>query len=132
MCSNAKIGKNTVTPGASILIYGRHFLEFKTWNPSLWNARVEKIDTSWRKLERVYLHLDAFYEGRGLFKGEYVLFVAGLYDKPTDSFMIVTRPAIELIRPYHHRMPVCLGNPEAFIWNNRIVEIDYSELKLAA
>lgn len=54
--------------------------------------------------------------------GEAMLYLAGLFmafEMPTGKeirFTILTTEANEAMRPYHHRMPICVGHAERDIW----------------
>lgn len=130
MCANAKIGQYTVSPGASMLVYGRSVNDYKKWGiGDIYNARVENLDSYWKGLERVITEISGFYEGGKLFTGPFK--IGCIYNPRYNGFAIITRPALEPVKFYHHRSPLCLEDPDSFL-NGTIREIDYSKIRIAA
>lgn len=107
-----------------------------TWGFSeqhwLYNARAESIDKyAWRapfETNRCVIPLESFHEGKKDFFGKDLpLYVAGMYGvlsgngtraKERFVFTMLTTPANPIVFPYHHRMPVLLGEQHLLDWCN--------------
>lgn len=137
MCSSAKIGRQTASPGSHMIINFLNGSDVKPWGiREYYNARVENINNFWRDYKFCYTQLSSFFEGNKEFqlknsKQFSKLFkVASLYNE--DGFVILTRPATKIVKPYHHRQPIILLMPDLFIEKGQIIEIDYANLVLTA
>lgn len=132
MCAIAKVGKNTVRPGDDLLIGYNGGTDYRRWGfEGLYNARMEGLTTFWKRYEKVYVYLDGFYEGGKLFelRTGLPMSIAGVSDG--SNVFIVTRNSVDLVKPFHGRMPVILSKPQEYVERNSIIEIDYDLLKIA-
>ena len=129
MCSNAKIGSQTVYPGTSMIVHTARGTDMYTWRREQANARIESMGKYWTKESNIYVPLEGFFERGQLFLVETMrLFhVAAL--ARNREFSIITRDAVDPVSSYHHRMPVILKDPELFAKTGVIKEIDYQLLK---
>ncbi|WP_298207432.1 SOS response-associated peptidase family protein [Ferrimicrobium sp.] len=100
--------------------------------PLLLNARSETLSErpTFRRLldlGRAIVPLSGFYEsgprGPTLFRARAastatapLLLATALFDASSDSFVIVTQPADEVVAPTHSRMPVLVGTAGAKQW----------------
>ncbi|WP_298335147.1 SOS response-associated peptidase family protein [Ferrimicrobium sp.] len=110
--------------GVLLARFGLHW----TGRPMVLNARSETLrerPTFSRLLHRgrAIVPLNGFYEKSTLFRGRDtaratlpLLLGAALVDDASDSFVILTQPADEIVSPIHPRMPVLMGPLGATQW----------------
>jgi putative SOS response-associated peptidase YedK len=113
MCGKVEKKSRKISPGSSIFFTTEEHTIMGTWgvnNGSLYNARSEKRETTWKKFNKCIVEVDAFYEGGKKFtssSGKFYL--AGLYNAK-EEVVLLTQPANDAVKPYHHRMPVIITN----------------------
>lgn len=98
----------------------------------LYNARLENVLTKavWAQVwkNRVLLPTERFAEGRGWFADPdgNVLALAGLWRHMTNGSHVtmLTRPANDVVAPYHHRMPVVVPEP---LWDRWLAGHDLQD-----
>lgn len=133
MCNKFRVGHQTLSPGLHTIIHGHNFSDIKQWGiEQYYNARVESINAFWKNYTRIYIELSSFYEGRALFQVSDVnlIKVAGLTNE--KGCVILTRPAVGIVKHYHHRMPIILSDADLFITTGIRIEIDYYRLRHVA
>lgn len=101
------------------------------WDVEHPNARIESLPHYWKRHDRIFVPFTGFYENWKLFEveGMRIIYLAAM--AKNDLFSIITRPAVGIVKPVHHRMPVILKEPEHFILTGEIREINYDLLKRA-
>lgn len=112
-----------------MIIHTSKGTDVKNWSiREYYNARVENINTFWKDYKYCYTEISSFYEGKALFGLDNVkLFkIAGLYND--EGFVMLTRPATRIVKPYHHRQVIILSMPDLFIKTGTIIEMDYNSL----
>jgi len=132
MCSSAKVGSMTVSPGAHLIAHSKKGYDYKSWGiHKQYNARIESLDL-YKNYDRVFVEFTAFYEGYALFYLPNVkeMKIGALMNE--QGILVVTRPAFNTpIEPYHRRSALVLQDADEFINNGKIIEINYNLLKLA-
>lgn len=135
MCSNVKLRGMTISPGSHMISFSKKGTDFKIWGiGDQYNARSEKLDSYYKQMDKCYVEFTEFYEGGAIFgvKGQPLLHLAAIQDY--RGILILTRSSKDtIIEPYHHRMPIVLDprNSSDFVRFGKIIEMDYSYLKLA-
>lgn len=130
MCSNIKLSHMNRGVGSHLIIHTKEGSDIKPWQiGKYYNARVENINNFWKDYKYCYTEVSGFFEGRAEFSLENrkLFKVASLYND--EGFVMLTRPATRVVKPYHLRQPVILLLPDLFIKNGQIVEIDYDKLR---
>ena len=75
-----------------------------------YNARSERLDELYREYRRGIVFVDSFWEGGKEFKRTTGKdFAIGIIFNPQCEFAVLTCPANEIVKPYHHRMPLILA-----------------------
>lgn len=137
MCSSSRIGNMTVSPGSHLITHSKKGTNYVQWGwgkegLDQYNARCDKLDTLYKNFDRVYAEFTAFYEGKALFylPPFKVLKLAGVEDE--RGVLILTRSSYgTIVEPFHQRMPIVLEDGGSFTRFGKIVEINYSLLKIA-
>lgn len=137
MCG--KVTTKSSTPGSIIRFWtNRQDVVEGKWgfnNGQTYNARYERLDGIWRKHSKGLLLLDSFWEGNQQFyKKDGGLFRVGIIYNPKNEFAILTRPANEIVKPYHHRMPLIFTDESVNAWltQGEINQLDESNYRLAS
>ena len=138
MCAKIKRSKNA--PGTIHSLITRHGKTAGLWgfeNGSRYNARIESIPLYWKDISsnRGILQVDSFWEQDKEFisKNSNPLNIGVLYND-IGEFAIITTPADDLVKLYHHRMPLILSQKEAdlFLEQPEIPLLTFGKVKLAA
>lgn len=97
-----------------------------------YNARYESLPTIWKDHKRGFVLANSFWEG----KEEFVRinkepFKIGVIYNDEPEFAVVTYQANEIVKPWHHRMPLILtdqgvheflsGKPAILLPDNEII-----------
>lgn len=116
MCGRVKINKNIAVPGQTFSIItsaGSKSLMWGSYYGEYYNARIENLHTTWKYLSghRCFLEVDEFIEKDGVFRlKDRVVRLGGIYGP--YSFVLLTKPANFLVKPFHLRMPVIVNDVE--------------------
>lgn len=111
-----------------------------TWgfeNGSRYNVRVESLGTVWRNLQfqRGILTVDSFWEKEKQFaeSNGQMLKIGVIYNDRAE-FSVITRPADDVVSPYHHRMPLILDEHscEEFLADKAPENLSFPIIKLVA
>lgn len=146
MCSNAKIGRMTISPGTNLIVNrSNRETDYKQWGigkidrfgnfNGQYNAQIEKLDTMYRSYKRSYVEFSTFYENNALFYVPYMsLMKIACVENEEGILVLTTSSKNTIVEPFHHRMPVILEYTRYYEFLNRtgIVEINYSLLKHVA
>lgn len=116
-----------------MIIHGNNFSDLKNWGiGQFYNARVENINAFWKNYTRIYIELSSFYEGKALFQVQDVNLMKVAALSNNEGCVILTRPAVGIVKHYHHRMPIILADADLFIKAGVRFEIDYYRLRHVA
>lgn len=129
MCGGLQINKRDVRPGQSIKYRTLSGERMGIWGlgggHGAYNARSENITTTWNNLitNKAVVQVDSFDEKGVSFrrKDDKPLFLAAVHDVCGD-LVIITKPAYGGVEKIHHRMPLVLNDPEAWIKGEVISE----------
>lgn len=140
MCGKAKHHNNIIIPGTSIEFRTSSGLITGKWGISdglVYNARSEKLNTTWANWSnknRGILTLDSFFERSKEFVNNNSNLLVPIIFNNINEFAIITRDATDIVKPFHHRQPIILNsnNIEDWLNDNKIVEMNYNNLKIAA
>jgi putative SOS response-associated peptidase YedK len=84
-----------------------------------YNARFESLSSTWRDIEgnRAIVEVDSFWEKEAQIAREdsKLLHLAIVYNDLAE-FAVITRPANDIVSPYHHRMPLVLDTKMEYLW----------------
>lgn len=112
MCGRIILNKRIITPGQTIPVFVDKVKMFKTfgiWNGSSYsyNARSETWHQKWGSCDwnLCKVPVEGFVEGSKTFYGDFLL--SGLYKG--ENVILLTQEANEIIKPWHHRMPIILN-----------------------
>ena len=74
-----------------------------------YNARSERLDTLYKKYDRGIIQMESFWEGTAEFRDfkNRDFHIAVILNK-NNEFVILTRPANSLVKPYHLRHPLII------------------------
>lgn len=101
-----------------------------------YNARSERLDTLYKEYKRGIIYVDSFWEGGKEFtRVDGRNFKIGIVFNPKLEFAVLTCPANELVKPFHHRMPLILADNGAEPWLEQVPVLqlmNQSEFKLNA
>lgn len=108
MCGRIRRMNKTISPGKKIHVMVGNEIHSMIWGfnkGGIYNARSENIDTTWAKYKenRCTVEVNSFTEKGAEFVGKVRL--AGIYNEKHE-FALLTMPANEIVKKYHHRMPV--------------------------
>lgn len=135
MCGGISINRVRVTPGKSV-----KYKTFSGERTGIWglgmgygayNARVENLDTTWKKERdnRGVLEVGSFEEkGIHFTNAEHKMKLATVYDIYGD-FAIITCPAGGAVKGIHSRMPVAIEDEKSWleagelVWSDDIITI---------
>lgn len=120
MCGRIRAVGRLVSPGSIMQFNSLTGSVIGKWgigSSNIYNARFDKLPTTWRGTERGVLTIDGFYEKKVFFeRGEgKKLDVAVIFNRQLD-FAIVTTEASSQISAWHHRMPLVLPEQGAKDW----------------
>lgn len=90
-------------------------------NGTQYNARLESLDTTWGKYKdnKGILTVDSFWErGKQFVRRDGKLLQIGIIYNDKPEFAVVTMNANDVVKPFHHRMPVVLTEDSARDWMN--------------
>jgi len=113
-----RIGAGFSAPKTRFRIATRKGEREMTWGlfgGDTYNSRLENLKSTWKKIEqnRGILSIESFWEGGAEFRRySGINFQIGVIFNSEGEFSIVTVDANPTVRPYHHRMPLCLSNSD--------------------
>lgn len=133
MCSNMVKNKKIIQPGALIMSYNKVGTSFKSFgNHDYWNARSEKLNTTYRNYDKGCILINGFFEGAGYFRRSDSIWLHLATVEDERSILILTMNSYNTpVEKFHHRTPLILKDPRKFIMNGIIELIDYKTLKVA-
>lgn len=120
MCSrlgNKKLKPNNVFPYKS-----SSGTQYGLWGfneGQVYNARAESLRTVWKDKHdnRGVIFVESFWEGNTRFKRkDNKLFAMAVIYNDKDEFALVTAPANDVVKKYHHRMPLLLADDQVEHW----------------
>jgi putative SOS response-associated peptidase YedK len=80
-----------------------------------YNARWESLFTIWKKMEWGILEADCFWEkSKRIVRVDRQPFQLGVIYNPQMEFSVITVPAQGVVKPIHHRMPLCVADANLF------------------
>jgi len=138
MCTRLRKGTGLITPGVlaqyrvlSGILQGKFGLDFGQ-GPIL-NAREESLHGFWHKkdAQRGIIEVDEFYEKNVGFGMDGPMKVGCLY-MPSHNFVIVTTAANNVVLPYHHRMPLIIGDEAAWLNHGHVLHGGHNLKTIAA
>lgn len=109
-----------ISPGATLqfgMLTGQVIGKWGIGPQNIYNARLDKLPTTWRGAERGVLIIDGFYEKHEFFHKEpgHSIVTAVIYNR-AHEFAIVTTDATSQISKWHHRMPMVLNPSSVEKW----------------
>lgn len=137
MCGRVKHRGHDISPGSSLNIKDISGIRNMIWGTpdGYYNARSERLYTTWKKLSnnKCILEVEGFKEGDGLFLPNYDLLQIGCINNG-KYFFILTTSSNDVVKPFHHRMPLIVNNYEDYFLNEKVLNFslfNQYELKLA-
>lgn len=115
MCSRLGAG---FTPGKGMLFLTRKGVGSGSWgfrNGIQYNARFEGLATTWRSLNqnRGIIEMPSFWERSTQFaRNDNSIMKLGIIYNKDAEFAVITVPANEVVKPFHHRMPLVLADED--------------------
>lgn len=134
MCGGVKVHNIKVRPGESLKYRTVSGERTGAWGlgagRGAYNARVENLDTTWKKEKgnRGVLEVDSISESGVEFRSvdRKKVPLAVVYDDWGD-FAMITQAAYGTVAAVHHRMPVPLLNPDGWLEGEDPVTMDVFE-----
>lgn len=106
------------------------------FNGQQYNARSERLDTLYKDYKKGIIYVDSFWEGGKEFtRTNGQDFRIGIVFTLDLEFAVLTCPANEIVKPFHHRMPLILADNGAKPWLEQgplLQLMNQSEFKLRA
>lgn len=138
MCVKLKGGK--ITPGEILAFFTKLGKASGVWgfnNGSQYNVRLDSLPTVWKKWQynRGVLKVDTFWEKDAQFaRKDGDLFRIGVLYNDNAEFAVITIDANQVVKPFHHRMPLILTEQgaEDFLENKNPIVLPYGQIKLVA
>jgi putative SOS response-associated peptidase YedK len=137
MCGTLKRFGIKIIPGYQVPVRTKEGTINMVWgfnNGKIYNARTDKLDTTWRNLanNRCVLEVDSFDEKNAEFNSNIQLYLGGIYNFRVNEFALLTTDADSLIAQYHHRMPLIVDDIHYFLHNYKFGETFKYYIKLVA
>lgn len=140
MCGS--IGIKRKGPNSVFAFKTANYTQYGLWGfnkGEVYNARSESLDTVWKgsQYKHGVLYIESFWEKGNQFKRKNrgLFAIAVIYNKKNE-FAIVTAPANELVKVYHHRMPLLLRDDQVEEWlskeTSRVINFPEDEVILEA
>jgi putative SOS response-associated peptidase YedK len=138
MC--VKLKGNKMSPGQIHAFMTKLGMASGTWgfnNGSQYNVRMESLGSVWRKLQfsRGVLIVDSFWEkDRQFVHCNGLMLKIGVLYNDRAEFSIITMDANEVVKPFHHRMPLVMTDEsvQVFLDNGAPDVLPFSRLKSVA
>lgn len=138
MCVKLKGGK--ITPGEVLAFFTKLGKASGVWgfnNGSQYNVRLDSLPTVWKKWQynRGVLSVDSFWEKDKQFvRDDNGLFKIGVLYNDNAEFAVITTDANQIVKPYHHRMPLILTDKgaEDFLDNKEPIVLSFDHVKMVA
>lgn len=137
MCGTLKRFGARIIPSYQVPVRTREGTINMVWgfnNGKIYNARTDKLDTTWRNIatNRCVLEVDSFNEKNAEFNSGGTLYLGGIYNFKVNEFALLTINADSIVSAYHHRMPLIVDDIYHFLHSYKLGETFKYYIKLVA